>query len=187
MGLCVVRERRWAWRGNDTWWRPSRCGGRERGQQRTALRSQWDWRASFLHSASGLSFTSAETSRSCSSPARSPPAGSCCCSSSSSPLLPCCAWAAVRPVVSSPPTLTLGALLGAVLGFAGTRLWPGVPLGLPAVLSAGAVLAATTQGPISAVVLMMELTGRDRSFIAPLLLAVAIATLVARTIEHRSI
>src|SRR5580658_3986970 len=58
MGLCVVRERRWAWRGNDTWWRPSRCGGRERGQQRTALRSQWDWRASFLHSASGLSFTS---------------------------------------------------------------------------------------------------------------------------------
>src|SRR5580658_3690608 len=58
IGSPVVRERRWAWRGNDTWWRPSRCGGRERGQQRTALRSQWDWRASFLHSASGLSFTS---------------------------------------------------------------------------------------------------------------------------------
>jgi H+/Cl- antiporter ClcA len=34
---------------------------------------------------------------------------------------------------------------------------------------------------------MMELTGRDRSFIVPLLLAVASATLVARTIEPRSI
>ena len=54
-------------------------------------------------------------------------------------------------------------------------------------LGAGAVLAATTQGPISAVVLMMELTGRDRSFILPLLLAVGTATLVARTIEPRSI
>jgi H+/Cl- antiporter ClcA len=56
-----------------------------------------------------------------------------------------------------------------------------------AVLGASAVLAATTQGPISTVVLMMELTGRDRSFIVPLLLVVAIATLVARTIESRSI
>jgi H+/Cl- antiporter ClcA len=37
------------------------------------------------------------------------------------------------------------------------------------------------------VVLMMELTGRDRSFIVPMLLAVASATLVARTIEPRSI
>jgi len=55
------------------------------------------------------------------------------------------------------------------------------------VLGAAAVLAATTQGPISTVVLMMELTGRDRSFIVPLLLAVGTATLVARTIEPRSI
>ncbi|NMM03007.1 hypothetical protein HHL24_34485 [Paraburkholderia sp. RP-4-7] len=40
---------------------------------------------------------------------------------------------------------------------------------------------------MSAVVLMMELTGRDRSFIVPLLLAVVTATLVARSIEPRSI
>src|SRR5579863_5969470 len=85
------------------------------------------------------------------------------------------------------PSLTVGALLGAVLGHAWSWLWPGVPPGLFAVLGAGAVLAATTQGPISTVVLMMELTGRDRSFIVPLLLAVATATLVARTIETRSI
>ena len=62
-----------------------------------------------------------------------------------------------------------------------------LPVGLCAVLGAGAVLAATTQGPISAVVLMMELTGRDRSFILPLLLAASTATLVARSIERRSI
>ena len=77
--------------------------------------------------------------------------------------------------------------MGGVLGYAWSFFWPGVPPGLFAVVGAGAVLAATTQGPISAVVLMMELTGRDRSFIVPLLLAVATATLVARTIERRSI
>lgn len=85
------------------------------------------------------------------------------------------------------PSLTVGALLGAVLGYAWSWLWPGVPAGLFAVLGAGAVLAATTQGPVSTVVLMMELTGRDRSFILPLLLAVGTATLVARTIDARSI
>jgi chloride channel protein, CIC family len=85
------------------------------------------------------------------------------------------------------PSLTVGALLGAVLGHVWSWFWPGVPPGLFAVLGAAAVLAATTQGPISTVVLMMELTGRDRSFIVPLLLAVATATLVARTIEPRSI
>jgi H+/Cl- antiporter ClcA len=85
------------------------------------------------------------------------------------------------------PTLTLGALLGGLLGYGWSLIWPGVPAGLFALVGAGAVLAATTQGPISAVVLMMELTGRDRSFIVPLLLAVAAATLVSRTIEPRSI
>jgi H+/Cl- antiporter ClcA len=85
------------------------------------------------------------------------------------------------------PSLTVGALLGAVLGHAWSWLWPGVPGGLFAVLGAAAVLAATTQGPISTVVLMMELTGHYRSFILPMLLVVCTATLVARTIEPRSI
>jgi H+/Cl- antiporter ClcA len=85
------------------------------------------------------------------------------------------------------PSLTAGALLGAVLGHAWSWLWPGVPPGLFAILGAAAVLAATTQGPISTVVLMMELTGHYRSFILPTLLVVCTATLVARTIEPRSI
>ncbi len=85
------------------------------------------------------------------------------------------------------PSLTVGALLGGVLGHVWSWFWPGVPPGLFAVLGAAAVIAATTQGPISTVVLMIELTGRDRSLIVPLLLAVGTATLVARTIELRSI
>jgi H+/Cl- antiporter ClcA len=85
------------------------------------------------------------------------------------------------------PSLTAGALLGGVLGQAWSWFWPGVPPGLFALLGAAAVVAGTTQGPISTVILMMELTGQDRSFIAPLLIAVGTATLVARTIEPRSI
>ncbi len=49
------------------------------------------------------------------------------------------------------------------------------------------MLAATTQGPISAIVLIMELTGYARGAIVPLLIVVTLATLVARTIEPRSI
>jgi len=85
------------------------------------------------------------------------------------------------------PSLALGALLGGVLGMAWTWIWPGVPPGLYAVVGAAAMLAATTHGPISAVVLVMELTGRDRSFILPLLIAVVTATVVARTLDARSI
>jgi H+/Cl- antiporter ClcA len=85
------------------------------------------------------------------------------------------------------PSLALGALLGGVLGLAWSWAWPGVPPGLFAVVGAAAVLAATTHGPISAVVLVMELTGRDRSLILPLLAAVVTATVVARTLDPRSI
>jgi len=77
--------------------------------------------------------------------------------------------------------------MGGVLGHVWSWIWPGVPPGLFALLGAGAVLAATTQGPISAVVLLMELTGRDRSFVLPLLLIAGVATLIARSIDHRSI
>lgn len=85
------------------------------------------------------------------------------------------------------PSLAIGAMLGGVLGYLWSMLWPGVPPGLFAVLGASAVLAATTQGPISTVILIMELTGHARDFVVPVLLVVALATLVARTIEPRSI
>lgn len=85
------------------------------------------------------------------------------------------------------PSLTVGAMLGGCLGFGWSLLWPGTPAGLYSVLGAAAMLAATTQGPISTVVLMLELTGHNRSFVAPMLIAVITATLVARIIEPRSI
>jgi H+/Cl- antiporter ClcA len=66
-------------------------------------------------------------------------------------------------------------------------MWPGLPPGLCAIIGAAAVLAATTHGPVSSIVLVMELTGRDRSFILPMLLAVVTATVVARTLDERSI
>lgn len=85
------------------------------------------------------------------------------------------------------PSLALGALLGGTLGQPWLWLWPGAPPGLFAVLGAAAVLAATTQGPISTVVLMMEMTGQARAAVVPMLLVVATATLVSRMIEPRSI
>jgi len=85
------------------------------------------------------------------------------------------------------PSLALGALLGGVLGIAWTAVWPGVPPGLFAVLGAAAVLAATTHGPISAMVLLMELTARDRSFLLPMISIVVTSTVVARSLDVRSI
>jgi chloride channel protein, CIC family len=85
------------------------------------------------------------------------------------------------------PSLAMGAMLGGVLGLPWMWLFPDIPLGLFAFLGAGAMLAASTQGPISTIVLMMELTGYSRAAIVPLLLAVATATLIARTIEPRSV
>jgi len=85
------------------------------------------------------------------------------------------------------PSLTFGALLGSALGYGWSCIWPGTPLGLFAVVGAGAVVAATTQGPISAIVLMIELTGRDRAFVVPMLITALVATAVARTLDQRSI
>jgi H+/Cl- antiporter ClcA len=85
------------------------------------------------------------------------------------------------------PSLAIGAMLGGLLGMAWSWLWPGVPPGSFALAGSAAMLAATTQGPISAIVLVMELTGFARAEVLPLLLAVTTATLVARTIEPRSI
>ena len=64
---------------------------------------------------------------------------------------------------------------------------PGGEIGLFALLGAGAMLAATTQGPISSLVLMMELTGQARAFALPMLAAIIVATATSRLIERRSI
>ena len=75
---------------------------------------------------------------------------------------------------------------GSVLGYLSSFVFH-IPAGLCALLGAGAVLSATTQGPISTVVLIMELTGTARSSILPLILAATVATMISRSIEPRSI
>ena len=85
------------------------------------------------------------------------------------------------------PSLASGALLGGLLGTAWLWVWPGAPAGLFAIVGAAALLAATTRGPVSSVILVIELTGRDRSFILPVLLGVVTATVLARTLDDRSI
>ena len=85
------------------------------------------------------------------------------------------------------PTLVLGVLFGALLGHAWTVLWPGSPIGSYALIGGGAVLAAAMQGPLSATVLMLELTHSTGSLTVPLLLAAGIATVVARLLGAPSI
>jgi H+/Cl- antiporter ClcA len=85
------------------------------------------------------------------------------------------------------PSLAAGALVGAALGELWLSVHPGGELGLFALLGAGAMLAATTQGPLSSLVLMMELTGQARAFALPMLTAIVVATATARSIEWRSI
>ncbi len=88
------------------------------------------------------------------------------------------------------PTLTFGALLGGLAGRGWAHIWPNVApasLGAYAVIGAGALLASTTQAPISSIVLMLELGTHDNTLIMPLLAATVAATLVSRSLEVRSI
>jgi H+/Cl- antiporter ClcA len=85
------------------------------------------------------------------------------------------------------PSLATGALLGGALGVAWSWIWPGASPGLCAIIGSASVLAATTHGPVSSIVLVIELTGRDRSFILPTVIAVVLATVVARSMDARSI
>jgi H+/Cl- antiporter ClcA len=85
------------------------------------------------------------------------------------------------------PSLAAGALAGAALGELWLTVHPGGEIGLFALLGAGAMLAATTQGPISSLVLMIELTGQARAFALPMLATIVIATATARLVEWRSI
>ncbi len=85
------------------------------------------------------------------------------------------------------PTMTIGAAAGGLLGSGWGRVWPGADLGLCAMVGSGAVLAAATQGPVSAVVLVLELTRHGDATMVPMLLAVGGATLTAGRLDGRSL
>lgn len=85
------------------------------------------------------------------------------------------------------PTLTYGALLGTLLGAAWSAAWPGTPAGVYAIVGAGATIAAATQGPVSAIVMMLELTWTIDPIVVPLAIATAGATAVSKALLPRSI
>ncbi len=79
------------------------------------------------------------------------------------------------------PVLAFGVLFGALLGDGWAQLWPGAPLGAYALIGGAAVLGAAMQGPLAAIVLVLELT-RGYSLIVPIVLAVVEATVIARVV-----
>lgn len=85
------------------------------------------------------------------------------------------------------PTMTVGAAFGAIAGAGWERLMPTGTHGAYALLGATAMLAASTQGPVSAIVLTLDLTRRIDPLMVPLMLAVASAVLSAAVLERRSI
>ena len=85
------------------------------------------------------------------------------------------------------PSITIGAVLGGFFGHLWSFFWPGATPGSYAVIGAGAVLAATTQAPVSSIVLLLELTHHTLDIFVPILVAVAGAAITARLLDRRSL
>jgi H+/Cl- antiporter ClcA len=85
------------------------------------------------------------------------------------------------------PTLTVGVLLAGVLGTAWEHVWPGARLGSYAIIGGGAFLAAAMQGPLSGLVLVLELTRNFDALMVPTLIAVIEATVITRRFGAPSI
>jgi CIC family chloride channel protein len=79
------------------------------------------------------------------------------------------------------PSLFMGAMLGGAFELVVNYLFPGVaaPPGAYALVGMGAVFAAGAHAPITAVLIMFELTG-DYRLMLPLMMTVVIATVVAQ-------
>jgi len=85
------------------------------------------------------------------------------------------------------PSMTIGALLGSLFGHVWLHLFRAASMVSCPVIGACAFLAAANQGPISALVLVLELTRHVDATMVPMLLAVTGAMLAARHIEANSI
>jgi H+/Cl- antiporter ClcA len=71
------------------------------------------------------------------------------------------------------PGLSIGALLGIILGSFWSHIWPTGSLAAFAIIGAAAFLASSMKMPLTAVVLTVEFTGIGQEFLVPLSLAVA--------------
>ncbi|WP_329376113.1 chloride channel protein [Streptomyces sp. NBC_01351] len=86
------------------------------------------------------------------------------------------------------PTLFVGAMLGSAVGQSLHHLAPGVT-GSPtayAIIAMGSVFAGAARAPITAVLIMYELTG-DYGIILPLMAAIAVATGVSRALSDETV
>jgi CIC family chloride channel protein len=85
------------------------------------------------------------------------------------------------------PTLAVGMLLAGVGGALWTHVWPGSPPGAYALIGGGAFLAAAMQGPLSGVVIVLELTRHFDQLMVPTVVAVVEATVLSRRLGAASI
>jgi hypothetical protein len=81
------------------------------------------------------------------------------------------------------PTLTVGALFGAVLGHIWAMALPASQPGAFAIIGSVAVLAAATQGPISSIAFLFELTHHAAPLTEPMLLAIVGVSLVTQSLD----
>ncbi len=86
------------------------------------------------------------------------------------------------------PSLFLGAALGSAYGAVASGLAPDIagPAGAYGVVGMAAVFAAASRAPVTAVVIIFELTG-DYRMVLPLMTAVAMAILLAGILDRESI
>jgi CIC family chloride channel protein len=86
------------------------------------------------------------------------------------------------------PSLFIGAMLGSSFGSLLHLLFPALPVspGAYALVGMAAVFAGAAQAPISAILILFEMTG-DYKIILPLMIACVISTLVLKRISRDSI
>lgn len=85
------------------------------------------------------------------------------------------------------PTLSTGAVLGVLVGKAWSLAWPGAATGSYALIAAAAMIGAATQAPLTALVLVVELTHTADTLIVPMIAATVLATAVTRYLDGYSI
>ncbi|HEY2299776.1 MAG TPA: chloride channel protein, partial [Jatrophihabitans sp.] len=86
------------------------------------------------------------------------------------------------------PSLFIGAMFGAIYGGLADHVMPGLagPVGAYALIGMGAVFAGAARAPITAVIILFELTG-EYSIILPLMAAIVLATGVSHLLSHDTI
>ena len=86
------------------------------------------------------------------------------------------------------PSLFIGAMLGAVFGDLANQIFPNIHLhaGAYALVAMGGLVAGTTRGPITAIIMIFELTN-DYRIILPLMITGIISTVISSKLSSESI